>query len=369
MTEWQMKKAYEKHSGESWADAQPFTRELWESARIAARSRAASTSANAPNESGADTGNAEADRIIGRLSSSDPDFDDCIDAVAFIRKLVAEHKGPDGFATWKDAAIAERMQRVELGRAASRYMACRESAIERWLFATPEEYDAMVDDSLRKKGKEVLTGRGHNYGKKVAKDGSLYRPAADTSADVAQGAEAVAEDISLVRELQKALFYWMPAIAGEDSPAGQKAAEHAYLLIGCDGNSLDCYGDQMRSSLGIVNRELERIGIACADAGCPDEMDVADFIGDLHARAQTAATVVRTDEQMMAAIKSVCGFDAEKAEQWRPEALTITPAMVKAAMPWLTGLHHMRTTDAKEHIKEAIKAALTAAQSASGDTK
>jgi hypothetical protein len=69
---------------------------------------------------------------------------------------------------------------------ALRYMACRESAIERGLFASPEEYDAMVDDSLRKKGKEVLTGRGHNYGKKVAKDGSLYRPAADTSANVAQ---------------------------------------------------------------------------------------------------------------------------------------------------------------------------------------
>ncbi|CAB3729817.1 hypothetical protein LMG22037_05479 [Paraburkholderia phenoliruptrix] len=98
------------------------------------------------------------------------------------------------------------------------------------------------------------------------------------------------DDLSLVRELQKALFYWMPAIAGEDSPAGQKAAEHAYLLIGFDGNSLDCYGDQMRSSLGIVNRELERIGIACADAGCPDEMEVADFIADLHARAVAPST-------------------------------------------------------------------------------
>jgi hypothetical protein len=57
----------------------------------------------------------------------------------------------------------------------------RESAVERGLFATPEEYDAMVDDSLRKKGTEVLTGRGNNYGKKVAKDGSLYRPPAQRS--------------------------------------------------------------------------------------------------------------------------------------------------------------------------------------------
>lgn len=123
-----------------------------------------------------DTGNPEADRIIGRLSSSDPEFDDCADAVAFIRKLVVEHKGPDGFPTWKDAAIAERMRRVNLEDAAHRYQSCRESAIERGLFATPDEYDEMVDSSLRKNGKEPLTGRGHNYGKKVAKDGSLYRP-------------------------------------------------------------------------------------------------------------------------------------------------------------------------------------------------
>jgi hypothetical protein len=172
-----------------------------------------------------DTGNAEADRIINRLSSSDPDFDDCVDAAAFIRKLITEHKGPDGFATWKDAAIAERMRRVKLEAAteedcdtlrlaigyigssdrtdrtehvarlramlaataqpaeqtaqsddAHRYQLCRESAIERGLFETGEEYDQMVDSSLRKNGKEPLTGRGNNYGKKVAKDGSLYRP-------------------------------------------------------------------------------------------------------------------------------------------------------------------------------------------------
>lgn len=156
-----------------------------------------------------DTGNAEADRLINRLMSADPEFDDCADAAAFIRRLVVEHRGPDGFETWKDAAIDEKMKRVraehdlrvtsqELLAAlrmetvgelspqdALRYMACRESAIERGLFATPDEYDAMVDDSLRKKGKEVLTGRGHNYGKKVAKDGSLYRPAASTPATTA----------------------------------------------------------------------------------------------------------------------------------------------------------------------------------------
>ena len=54
------------------------------------------------------TGNPEADRVLGRLNSSDPEFDDCAEAAALIYKLVAEIKGPDGFATWKDAAIAAR---------------------------------------------------------------------------------------------------------------------------------------------------------------------------------------------------------------------------------------------------------------------
>jgi hypothetical protein len=67
---------------------------------------------DAANGATSDTGNAEADRIINRLSSSDPEFDDCIDAVAFIRKLVAEHKGPEGFATWNDAAVWERQRRL-----------------------------------------------------------------------------------------------------------------------------------------------------------------------------------------------------------------------------------------------------------------
>ena len=56
----------------------------------------------------ADTGHAEADRVINRLMSSDPEFDDCQDAALLIRQLVVEHRGPDGFATWKDAAIAAR---------------------------------------------------------------------------------------------------------------------------------------------------------------------------------------------------------------------------------------------------------------------
>lgn len=67
-------------------------------------------------------------------------------------------------------------ERAALQKDARRYQQCRESAVARGLFETPEEYDAMVDASLRKEGREVLTGRGHNFGKKIAKDGTMYRP-------------------------------------------------------------------------------------------------------------------------------------------------------------------------------------------------
>lgn len=62
----------------------------------------------------ADTGHAEADRLIGRLMSADPDFDDCEDAALLIRRLAIEGIGPEGFPTWKDAAIAERTRRAKI---------------------------------------------------------------------------------------------------------------------------------------------------------------------------------------------------------------------------------------------------------------
>jgi hypothetical protein len=67
-----------------------------------------------PRDVLSDTGNPEADRLIGRLTSADPDFNDCTDAAVFIRKMVVEHRGPDGFATWKDAAVDERQKRAAL---------------------------------------------------------------------------------------------------------------------------------------------------------------------------------------------------------------------------------------------------------------
>lgn len=85
----------------------------------------------------------------------------------------------------------------------------------------------------------------------------------------------------VIRELQKALFYWMPSIAGEDSPAGQKAAEHAYLLYGVQDYSAECEGDRLMQSLRIRNQALERIELACQDAGCPEGMEFEDFIASL----------------------------------------------------------------------------------------
>lgn len=52
MTEWQMKTAYERKSGESWDAATPFAKELWESAWVAARSLARQPVADAAAPSG-----------------------------------------------------------------------------------------------------------------------------------------------------------------------------------------------------------------------------------------------------------------------------------------------------------------------------
>jgi hypothetical protein len=63
------------------------------------------------------TGIPDADRVLARLSSSDPDFDDCAAACALIYRLCHEIKGPDGYATWKDAATDERVRRIRAERA------------------------------------------------------------------------------------------------------------------------------------------------------------------------------------------------------------------------------------------------------------
>jgi hypothetical protein len=52
----------------------------------------AGTQAIDPRDVLADTGHYEADRLIGRLTSADPDFDDCTDAAILIRQLVTANQ-------------------------------------------------------------------------------------------------------------------------------------------------------------------------------------------------------------------------------------------------------------------------------------
>lgn len=66
----------------------------------------------AASASPAKVGGDEVQRVLSRLNSSDPDFDDCASAAALIIRMAEEMKGPDGFETWKDAALAERAKRV-----------------------------------------------------------------------------------------------------------------------------------------------------------------------------------------------------------------------------------------------------------------
>jgi hypothetical protein len=101
----------------------------------------------------------------------------------------------------------------------------------------------------------------------------------------------VLDERATIRELQKALFYWMPRIAGEDSPAGRKAAEHAYLLVGLDDNSTECWGDQILHYVGTLNREQERLGLVLKDAGCTEDDDYLEFIESLLVRVASLKPV------------------------------------------------------------------------------
>lgn len=101
---------------------------------------------------------------------------------------------------------------------------------------------------------------------------------------------------------------------------------------------------------------------------CQEEMarsSITSLPMKLGFMASRGMTAEQCDEWMRTTRRNfVAAVTATQPAQTR--ALTVTPAMVKAAMPWLTSLHHMRKTDKESHVEEAIKAALTAAQPASG---
>lgn len=61
-----------------------------------------------------------------------------------------------------------------------------------------------------------------------------------------------------IERLQRALWYWMPAIAGDGTPEGERAAEDGALLIGAgvDGNA-PCWGDDILQALADVEGERD----------------------------------------------------------------------------------------------------------------
>ena len=127
--------------------------------------------------------------------------------------------------------------------------------------------------------------------------------AAEALAAPQQPAQSAEQDErEIIRELQKALFYWMPRIAGEDSPAGQKAAEHSYLLVGLDDNSTECWGDQILHYVGTLNREQEKLGLVLSDAGCTEDDDYLQFIENLAARAASTQSTATQPSQTQVAL-------------------------------------------------------------------
>ncbi|MBN3776623.1 hypothetical protein G3O06_03460 [Burkholderia sp. Ac-20345] len=84
-----------------------------------------------------------------------------------------------------------------------------------------------------------------------------------------------------IRELQRALAYWMPSTATQSHPYARNANEHAALLTGFDEQLLERAGDRLLEYVGRCNQANERMLDAAADAGCPEGMDAADWIASL----------------------------------------------------------------------------------------
>ncbi|WP_438391137.1 hypothetical protein [Caballeronia sp. DA-9] len=79
--------------------------------------------------------------------------------------------------------------------------------------------------------------------------------------------EELAEAKKHIADLQKALFYWMPSIAGQPNPDGERAANDAYLLFGwAAGDEENCYGDRARdAALDEAAAMFERVYPGVAD--------------------------------------------------------------------------------------------------------
>jgi hypothetical protein len=195
---------------------------------------------DAANGAMPDTGNAEADRIINRLSSSDPDFDDCIDAVAFIRKLVAENKGPEGFATWKDAALNERLR--------SKGIEMNEKVIDTLRLAIGYIGSSDREDRLEhtRRLRALISSKNGAMGERVTQWQSRVRnvACAEWINITEEGAATIREKYSGAYEL-RALFdraaLTAEKVAGQE-PVGEVTAT---VLEGADQGVIGWYGDPL----------------------------------------------------------------------------------------------------------------------------
>jgi hypothetical protein len=62
-----------------------------------------------------------------------------------------------------------------------------------------------------------------------------------------------------VTSLQTALDFWMPSIASEESPDGERAAQDAILVLGLDKVASDCYGDRICTEIEALRKDKERL--------------------------------------------------------------------------------------------------------------
>jgi hypothetical protein len=285
--------------------------------------------------------------------------------------------------------------------------------------------------SLRKAAPDnVLSDRAVDYLKRNGFAGSPLRDAtraASTSANVAQGAEAQSEPVYQRRKSGllawhdcsyeeysevKARIGWnarelfvVPHSAGmvwgETIPDDCDVRKILLSVEPGDGDGHEVYArnvaeiEELLSSMGERLEDLQGAVTALPDELHPDTANLVrrfsqalankllsaqrkygystnwqrdDWAGEC--RAELMRHIAKGDPRDVAAY---CAFlwhhNESTAAPPAQTALTVTPAMVKAAMPWLTGLQHMRKTDKESNVEEAIKAALTAAQSASGEAK
>ncbi|VWC42121.1 hypothetical protein BLA23254_07053 [Burkholderia lata] len=99
-----------------------------------------------------------------------------------------------------------------------------------------------------------------------------------------------------IRQLQRALAFWMPSTTKDSHPYAHRAREHAALLAGFDEQTPERAGDRLLEFVERCNQTNERMLDALADAGCPEEMEAAEWI----ARMDSELTGLREERDLLA---------------------------------------------------------------------